>query len=266
MSTQEIVEWLYQNAQQGNWRIIVAGVLSATVWFLRTGILRPGVDNLPVVGKLSAWLKTDRGGVTLALAVGVLGGIGTALGSSHAVTLPLILSGVVNGVLGAGVFNVAKRAIAPADKKDDAPPSPPRIPITMLAFTLAFVGGCASGEFMYRYDQATATAAVAAMTCKDTLSDVNATKLTECRNKLTEQKDVEGAQTCLNDWRKTYDTADTACKALKLEAQTAQATRGVVAAAATGKKDAAEWVARLAAAGAKVFEVFTNAGISLGGK
>lgn len=256
MDTQQLVEWLYTNAQQGNWRVLIGGALSAVVWFLRNGILRPGVDKWPVVGRLSAWLKTDRGGVALTLLVGILGGVGTALASAHAVDGKVLLSGVINGVIGAGVFNVSKRALKPADKKEKR--AAISIPLTMLiAF---FTVSCASGEYMFRYDQATLTASVGGMACKDTLSDVNDLRLKSCR-KILDGGDATGADQCLVEWVATYKTANDVCYELKRIAKAAFLARGVVATAPDAKAQAVSWTVKLLAAGAKVATLYAEKGI-----
>ena len=268
---QQVVEWLYKNAQAGNWRVVIGAALSAVVWFLRVGIFRPTVDRIPFIGKFSKWFKTDRGGVALTIAVGVFGGIGTAFAGSRAVTVPLILSGIINGIIGAGVFNVSKRALSPSDKKDPpkddstaAPTAAIRIPLELLLL-IPLVGGCAHGEFMFRYDQATLTGAIGAMACKDTLSDANDASVAACRKILT-AGDPINSQKCLDAWDSSYKTSNTACRALKDATKTAVAGREVVAAAANGNLLSIATIAKLAQAGADVAAIFLKNGISLGGK
>lgn len=256
MTQEQLVEWLYTNAQQGNWRVLIGGALSAVVWFLRVGVLRPGVDKWPVVGRLSAWLKTDRGGVALTLLVGVFGGVGTALAGAHAITGKLLLSGVINGVVGAGVFNVAKRSLKPADKKEKRA----AISIPLASFVVFFGVSCASGEYMFRYDQATVTASVGAMACKDTLSDVNDFRLKACR-KILDGGNVLGADQCLTEWVSTYKTANDVCYELKRLAQAAFLAREVVASAPNAKGQALSWTVKLLAAGAKVATLYAEKGI-----
>ncbi len=259
MSEKEIVEWLYTNAQQGNWRVLIGGLLSAVVWFLRVGVLRPGVDKWPVVGRLSSWLKTDRGGVTLTILVGICGGVGTALAGAHAVDAKLILSGAINGVLGAGVFNVSKRALKPADKKEKR--AAISIPLAGLAFFGVLTTGCAAGEFMYRYDQATATAAIVALNCRDTLSEYNDSSVAACR-KILDAGDAPNAQKCLDSWKGTHTTINNVCKVIKTEAQLAQRKREVIAALADAKSVSVTVVLKLTKLALEVAETFTRAGLA----
>lgn len=131
MDDHQLAEQLLNYAKQGNWRMLVATVLTATVWFLRTVAIRPGLEALPKVGPLLRWFKTDRGGVVLSLSVGVLGGLGTALSAHHAITGDILLTGVVNGVLGSGIFVTLKKLAKPGDKpvpaiaQPDLPPAAP---------------------------------------------------------------------------------------------------------------------------------------------
>ena len=141
----EIARQLLHYAHDGNWRMAVASVLTGIVWVLRNWALRPALDNLPYIGPVSKFLKTDRGGVVLALSVGVLSGIGTTLAASQTIDLGLIGTGIVNGVLGAGIFAASKKMLHPGDVKSSSaatvvepvkpadspvvpPPSPPPVP------------------------------------------------------------------------------------------------------------------------------------------
>jgi hypothetical protein len=102
--------------RDGNWRMAAATALTAVVWFLRSVAIRPGLEALPGVGPIFRWLKTDRGGVVLALSVGVLGGIGTALFAHQHVSRDLIINGAIEGVLSAGIFSTVKKLAKPSDR------------------------------------------------------------------------------------------------------------------------------------------------------
>lgn len=256
MSNDEIVEWLYANAQQGNWRVLVAGLLSIVVLFSRKIIFNKRVDALPVVGKISKWFKTDRGGITLTFLISCAGALFTSLKGNHVLDGKLLISCMVNTVLGAGVFNVVKRGVRPPDK----PPTKKGVSIPLTMLLLLLVPSCAAGEYMFRYDQATLTASTGAMACKDTLSDVNDFRLKKCRA-LLDGGDAAKADQCLVEWVATYKTANEVCRELKRVAQAAFLAREVVATAPDAKAQALSWTVKLLAAGAKVASLYVEKGI-----
>lgn len=102
---------LYANVMSGDWRAVASVLVIAVVWVVRH-------DSLP----FTTWvpfLKTDRGGVVLVLAVSVLGGVGTALAASGPLTVPLFITCVGNALFAAGGFNLLKKFIAPKDSTED---------------------------------------------------------------------------------------------------------------------------------------------------
>jgi hypothetical protein len=131
MEEAQLAKQILDHAKDGNWRMATAAALTAAVWFLRTIAIRPGLEGLPTVGPLFKWMKTDRGGVFLALFVGVLGGVGTSLAAHQAITPSLLLDGVVNGVFGAGVYSTFRKFASPSDApgpaiaQPDGPVTPP---------------------------------------------------------------------------------------------------------------------------------------------
>jgi len=280
MTDEQAVKLALEAVQTGNWRVLVAVLTIAIVAAGRK--LAPKLH--PGFGK---FLNSDRGGAVFALLSGVSGALATALVSHAQITWGLVLAGLVTGVTAAGGVNVYSRIKNPPDKMNRRSTDPKntvvvrakkktrsavRIPLTLLA-VFSLLPGCAAGEFMYRYDQATATAAITAMTCKDALSLANDVKLTECRDKLLGgdalSPGVVGAvasQKCLDEWLDTYATLNKVCRALKIEAQAAQASREIVAAAERGDKGVLLWVLRLFKAGVAATEIFAKNGISLGGK
>jgi len=125
-----------------------------------------------------------------------------------------------------------------------------------------FTVGC--GDIMYRYNQSTASAALAAMACKETLSEATTKKLAACGKLLKPDATVD-AQACLDTWRAQYEKIDLACKALRAGAKIALDSGPVVAAAASKKTDALGWIARLAKLAVDVAATFSQAGLTFGG-
>lgn len=105
------VEQLAAAARRGDYRMLVAGVLIGVAWLLR----RYGAGLAP-------WLATDRGGAALALVLGVLGALGTALAAGAPVGLGLVVNGVSLGLTAAGGWVVVRRLLWPKDAAGTAPP------------------------------------------------------------------------------------------------------------------------------------------------
>ena len=133
--------------------------------------------------------------------------------------------------------------------------------LALVLFTLSAVG---CGNVMYRYDQTTASTALAAMACRDALSEAVDKKVAACAEKL-KTEGTKAAQACLDTWHAQYDKINTGCMALKLGAQSALASREVIEAAASKNKDALGWIARLAKLAVDVIAAFSEAGLKFGG-
>jgi hypothetical protein len=83
-----------------HWILVAALVLTGLTWVTRR-----------YLAKRIAFFKTDAGGFILAVALGVLGGVGDALSSGAKVTPDLLLLGLEVGVLGAGGWTGVKRLL-----------------------------------------------------------------------------------------------------------------------------------------------------------
>jgi hypothetical protein len=111
----QIAQQQLQYAHDGNWRLLVAMVLSGVIWILRTYLMGPTVQSWRYVGKLAQWFRTDRGGVVLTLSVGVIGGLVTAFQANAPFTVDLFVTGIVNGLLASGFFCTLKKLFGIAD-------------------------------------------------------------------------------------------------------------------------------------------------------
>jgi hypothetical protein len=114
---------------------------------------------------------------------------------------------------------------------------------------------------MFRYDQTTATSAITALNCRDTLSDANTLAVGACRRILDAGNAVD-SQKCLDDWKTTHGTINNVCKTIKLEAQLAQKKREVIAAAANAKALSVAVVLKLSKLVLDVAEAFARAGLA----
>jgi hypothetical protein len=97
---------LLDSAKAGKWRLFAGLLLMAAVWASR----RWGSSLWP-------WLKTDRGGAALVLALGMVGGLATALADGAPLNLALLVNSVSMAVGGAGTYAVLKKLFNPADAK-----------------------------------------------------------------------------------------------------------------------------------------------------
>lgn len=95
--------------RMGQWQLVAALVLVLAVYAARTW----GGAKWP-------WLKSDRGGVALAILGGLFGAVANSLAASKGIGLALLLDGLEVGVLAAGGWAVVKKALFPADA---APPA-----------------------------------------------------------------------------------------------------------------------------------------------
>jgi hypothetical protein len=123
-NVQQIAQQLLHYAHDGNWRLIVAMALMGTVWILRNVLMGTTVQGWKYVGAIAAWLRTDRGGVVLTLLLGVFGGLITALGASAKLTLDLIVTGIVNGLLASGFFVGVKKLFGLSGGTPSQPTTP----------------------------------------------------------------------------------------------------------------------------------------------
>lgn len=103
-----------QAADAHAYRLLVIAGISGIVWAARRD------QGRIALGRWIPWLKTDRGGATLALATGVLSSIGLQLGEGASpgpgLLVRAILPGLLNGATAAGGVIVARRLVAPKDR------------------------------------------------------------------------------------------------------------------------------------------------------
>lgn len=82
-----------------DWRILAAIVLVGVTWLTRR-----------YAGKKVPWLQTDRGGVVVVLMLGVFGGVATALAARSPVTPGLLVDGIFNALMSAGIWTALRKA------------------------------------------------------------------------------------------------------------------------------------------------------------
>jgi hypothetical protein len=103
-----------------NWRlVVVAGLLLSVL------LLRRLAGFLPA--RAAAWVHSDRGGATLALATGVLTVVVNGMVAGGKFDPQLLIDGVLASATAAGSFNIAKRLAKPSDRQatpdgQDTPP------------------------------------------------------------------------------------------------------------------------------------------------
>lgn len=98
---------VYDAVRGGKWLGAVALLVVALVWAAR----RWG-------GKMVPWLRTDRGGAVLALAVSVLGALANAVLAGEGVPgWGVLWSALQVGFLAAGGFAVVKKILRPSDSR-----------------------------------------------------------------------------------------------------------------------------------------------------
>ena len=84
-------EVAYNGIVSGKWLVVAAAALLVVVWFVRT-----------FLGNLVPWFRTDKGGVVIALILGVLGAVANALAAGHGVDAKLISLGFAAGFAAMG--------------------------------------------------------------------------------------------------------------------------------------------------------------------
>lgn len=91
-------------AKSGQWRILAGFLLVGLVWAAR----KWGSGVAP-------WLKTDRGGAALVLALALLGGVATTLLSGQAFAWGLLVNSLSMAFTAAGGYAVLKKILWPSD-------------------------------------------------------------------------------------------------------------------------------------------------------
>jgi hypothetical protein len=91
---------LYDAAKGGKWRLVMVLGLVGIVWAAR----RYGGRSWP-------WLQTDRGGVALVLAWGVVSVVGTYLVAGRTLTPWAVMDGLMAGATAAGGWTAVKRLL-----------------------------------------------------------------------------------------------------------------------------------------------------------
>lgn len=107
---QGVTSTLRNAMRTSNWRLAVIAGLLLAVLLLR----KVGGWFLPA--KAAAWVNSDRGGATLALAAGVLTVVVNGLVAGGPFDPQLLIDGVLAACTAAGGFSVAKKLAAPSDK------------------------------------------------------------------------------------------------------------------------------------------------------
>jgi hypothetical protein len=110
-------ESVYRAVADHDYKVAAALALVALVWAARTF----GASKIP-------WLKTDRGGVALALGVSLAGAMASALMAHAKLTAHTFLVALQVGVLAAGGWTMVKRLLWPKDSPA-APPMPMPLPL-----------------------------------------------------------------------------------------------------------------------------------------
>lgn len=130
-----------------------------------------------------------------------------------------------------------------------------------LFFALLSFTGC--GDIMSAYYKSVSTTAVAAVACRDVLSEAHEKKTAAVA--LQAVTDKPGAQAALDKWTPTYEKIKTACVGLKVGAKLALDAAPSVEAAITKKKDAMGWIVRLGALGFSAIGALAEVGLKLPG-
>ena len=136
----------------------------------------------------------------------------------------------------------------------------------VLFFALLPFAACLSacGDVMSSYYKSVSTTAVAAVACRDVLSEAHEKKTADVVEKSKTDKPGAGAD--LNAWLPVYEQVKTACTSLKLGAKLALDAAPVVEAAVSKKKDALGWIVRLGKLGFDAAATLASAGLKIGGK
>lgn len=99
-----LVTALVNALTQRHWLLVGAVLVSGLVWALRTW-----------GGSLVPWVRTDRGGATLALVGGFVGVWVTALAAGQGASWYLVAHGLEAAVAAAGGYSVLKKLVFPSD-------------------------------------------------------------------------------------------------------------------------------------------------------
>lgn len=92
-----------------DWRALGAAVILLVVFVMRA-----------LVGRWVGFFKTDRGGATMALIVGVLGTVASLLTAGGKFQWGMLLDGLMAAFTAAGGYVTLKKLIAPSDAKPAA--------------------------------------------------------------------------------------------------------------------------------------------------
>ena len=136
-----------------------------------------------------------------------------------------------------------------------------RARLALLLSVFALVG---CGDIMSSYYKTVSTTAVAAVACRDVLSEAHDQKTKAVIERA--KTDKVGAELDLIAWMNIYEPAKTACTSLKVGARLALDAAPVVEAAASKKKDAMGWIVRLGQLGFDAAATLAKAGLKIGGK
>lgn len=131
----------------------------------------------------------------------------------------------------------------------------------VIFFALLPLGAC--GDVMTNYYRSVSTTAVAAVACRDVLSEAHEKKTADVVEKA--KTDKVAAQADLDAWLPKYEKIKTTCVSLKVGARLALDAAPVVEAAVSKKKDAMGWIARLAKLGFDAVATLAQAGLTLPG-
>ena len=132
----------------------------------------------------------------------------------------------------------------------------------VIFFALLPLAAC--GDIMSSYYKSVSTTAVAAVACRDVLSEAHDQKTKAVIEKA--KTDKPGAEADLNAWLPVYEKVKTACVSLKVGSRLALDAAPVVEAAVAKKKDAMGWIVRLGKRGFDAAATLASAGLKIGGK
>jgi hypothetical protein len=103
-------------------RLFVAVAWCVLVWLLRGVLCAKAIQSWRRGGAVARWLRTDRGTIVLMLAGSIVAALLTAWCARVSVTVRLIGTGAINGLLAVGIWAVAR---AFGLRGLWAPPDPP---------------------------------------------------------------------------------------------------------------------------------------------
>ena len=109
-------------ASSGQWAALLVLAFVALVLVLRIVLVKGLAGWIPwePAQRALVWLGTDRGGVLLSIMTGMATVLGGALLAGMAITPGLVIGALLTACMGSGAWSMAKKAIAPADKKEAA--------------------------------------------------------------------------------------------------------------------------------------------------